>query len=326
MPQFDNLLKACCNHRGGEPDKNLIQTSRDLVLRAEQDITILGKAAAHLPTLPPEGAAWLAAVFAATIERGEGVEQSAPAVTDLFLSWLTKLPILDAINPDEDDLPEPTPEQARIIDALPQLCQSLVAHLARLPERRNELAQDARLLKRIADLEPYSHGISWALESLRRRSGSLVVLHPIAGIGFRLRYENVSNCFHLFSLIQTSIGQRMPGGRMPDRAIAASARGQETEQHASDTAWWHYGDPRSTTADPTTSIWGELPIGSIPVMNGEQVILLWPPLFASREWDTGFFDPHLEAMPSDVVLEKQLDEEECRTWIEFLGLPRPLKI
>lgn len=316
---IDQLRDACRLHQGGEPSEALCEVCGDLIRHSDDDVSILGSASALLPALPLEGAAWLAVVLAAAIERGEGVELTAPAVLDLFRTWLAKLPVTVPSDEQEGDEPEPTIEQASVISALPPLCQSLVAHVARMPDRRAELARDASLLQRLDELERYSHGISWVREMLQRCSGTLLVLHQPSGIGYRLRYENVANRFHLFSLIQTAVGQRIPGGRSPDPDIAAAARGLSALR-VGDDAWWHYGDPRSKTANLVGSIRGEGLVRLIPFVNGEQVIILWPPLLQSRSWDAGFFGPHLEALPSELVVHEQLSADESRTWFELLGI------
>src|SRR5262249_18791539 len=126
-------------------------------------------AAAALPSLAADGAAWLAVAIGAAIEQGDGVEQTAPAVVDLFLSWLPRLPARDRRNDENSALPQP--EQAALLRAFPQLCQSVVAHLARMPGRRAELGQDMRLLDRLQELESHSHGAVWVREMLLRSSG-----------------------------------------------------------------------------------------------------------------------------------------------------------
>jgi hypothetical protein len=260
-----------------------------------------------------------AVAIGAAIEGRDGVDHTAPAVVNLFLSWLPRLPAPDGGDQQGTGSHELGTEQTALLRAFPQLCQSVVAHLARTPERRAELAQDMELLDRLEELESRSHGAVWVREMLLRRSGSLVLLHQPSGLGFRLRYENVANCFHLFSLIQTAIGRRIPGGRRPDAAIAAAARSQPSARLV-DEAWWHYGDHRSQTAHIGASIWGEASVLSIPSVNGVQVIVLWPPILAGRTWDCAFFGPALEALPPDVVVEEQLTAASARSWFDRLGI------
>jgi hypothetical protein len=265
----------------------------------------------------------VAVMLGTAVERGSNAAITTPALLDLFLSWLPKLPapeIPDGSNEDEEPhYPDPTPEQAALLEALPYVAQSLVSHLARMPEERHRLATDAALIERLDVLGGYSHGATWVREALVRTSGSIVVLHPPSGIGFKVRYQNIGACFHLFTLLQAAIGERIPGGRQPDLAIVAAAKGRGGDR-LQDEAWWHYGDPRSRTADIRFSIWGEGLASSIPVIEGSQVILLWPSVLESRSWTSGFFGPHLEALPVDLVIEEQLSRERCAAWFRTLGV------
>jgi hypothetical protein len=155
---------------------------------------------------------------------------------------------------------------------------------------------------------------------LLRSSGTLIVLHPPSGKGFRVRYQNVAVCFHLFSLLQAAIGERIPGGRRPDPKIAAAAHGEDSEDDLTDEAWWHYGDPTAKIPDLGSSIWGEAPVRTIPFIDATQVMLLWPPIMQSRCWTSSFFGPHLQALPSGLVVEEELAPEQSRAWLRVVGL------
>jgi hypothetical protein len=320
---LEEFLNASRTHAGGDPTEELRQATRALLLRAKTDPSILRAAAEALPTLPPLGAGWLAIVLGSAIESGQSAELSAPALLQFLRSWLPRLPKPE-ITQDEDgeeieSFPDPTPEQEALFEGLPRVCQGLVAHLARLPDERETLVEDLEFLERLADIEGYSNGPGWVREALLRSSGTLIALHPPSGSGLKLRYENVATCFHLFSLLQTAVGTRMPGGRQPDPAIAARARGQ-TDDDVYDEAWWHYGDPTWKTADLHHSIWGEGLVREIPVINGSPVMLLWPPIMESRSWDAGFFGPHLQALPANVAVEEELSPESCQAWLRTLGI------
>jgi hypothetical protein len=60
-------------------------------------------------------------------------------------------------------------------------------------------------------------------------------------------------------------------------------------------------------------------VREIPVVDGSQVLLAWPPILKSRTWDAGFFGPHLEAMRADAVLDRELSAAESQAWLENLG-------
>ncbi len=109
------------------------------------------------------------------------------------------------------------------------------------------------MLERLSELGGWSHGALWVREALLKTSGALILLHPPGGTGLRLWYSNVSNNFHLFSLLQTAVGTAIPGGRVADDTIALVARGKSADR-ISDQAWWHYGSANSSRADLQSSI------------------------------------------------------------------------
>lgn len=311
--RLESLLRACRAHRGGPPGDELARASQDFL--GAGDASLLAGAAAALADLPARGAAWVAVVCGAAVEHGAPAELAGPAILDLLGAWAARLD-------ESDEAAAASAEQSAIISAFNQLCQAAVCHLARMPARREVMAGDAQLLARLEaleDLEECGHGAMWVHSALLRASGALVVLHPPSATGFRLRYTNVAWCFHLFSLIQTALGERVPGGRRPDPLVTRAARG-DADEDVSDTAWWHYGAPDSPTPEIGASIWGESMVRAIPVVDGVQVLLLWPPILGSRGWNGGFFGPHLEALPSDVVVEQELTRAECKAWLDRLGI------
>jgi hypothetical protein len=311
MTPLDTLLAACRKqHLGLDID----QATHDFQQQALTDTAILTAAAAALPSLPPLGADRLALAIGANIEMGPGAEKSGPGLLDFFKIILRKLP-------DEHALEKGvalTPDQNAWLDALPNVCRATVAHLARLPQLRAELAQDAALLERLRSLQVISNGAGWVLQALLCTSGPLLLLHPSTNRGVRVRYRNVSNCFHLFSLIQVTLGESFSGGRIPDPDVAEAVL--NPTHHLTDSAWWHYGMPNSKTSEMLSAVWGEGHPQSIPTINGVQVMLLWPPILNGRTWDAGFFAPHLQALPASMTLEETLPAQECTEWFKLLGI------
>jgi hypothetical protein len=282
------------------------------------DPATLHTAAASLAELPPPGAACLAVTLGTLAERDGTATATGPLLLDQFRAWLRVLPARGQQDA-EAPMSEPTAEQGALLEVFPELCQSVVAHVARMPAERRALGEDQDLLDRLEELEEYGPGATWVREALLKTSGTIVALYPQSEKAVRLKYENVSNCFHLFSLLQAAIGRRLPSGRTPDPRLVAVAKGI-TSASLSDEAWWHYGHARSVTPDISASIWGEASPRSIPMFDDVQVLLLWPPLLSSRSWDSGFFQPHLEALPADVRLESELSTGDARSWLDRLGV------
>lgn len=314
---LDALAAASRDWIGDASSGEMQNAMRAFQSAALQDESLVRESAASLGTLAPGSIALIAVAFGALVERGMSAELTGRAVLDQLRAWLPYLPVPGS---DPDESPVPTPDQAMRLARFQFLCQSAVTHLARLPELRETWGGDASLLERLEWLSGYSPGARWVHEALTKTSGTIVLLHPTSVTGLRLGYTNVSNCFHLFSLLQTAVGTRLPGGQPPDEAIACVARGKNSEP-VNDRAWWHYGSPLSVTPDTNRTIWGEGLVREIPRVDGEPVMLLWP-LVLQRGWDAGFLGPHLEAMPADATVERMLTPDECRAWLARLGVAR----
>ena len=151
------------------------------------------------------------------------------------------------------------------------------------------------------------------LRSTAARSSARV---PSGGV-FRLRYENVATCFHLFSMLQTAITTRIPGGRQPDAASSRSGVGQ-LSQKARPRSPWHYG--RSLHPTPPVMLRVHLAqalVRSIPTVSVRRCSL-WLPLLQLRSW-TALPGPHLDALAADVVVEEQLLPENRQAGSRLLG-------
>lgn len=155
---------------------------------------------------------------------------------------------------------------------------------------------------------------------LLSRSDALLALHPPSRQGFRLRYENIVNCFHLFTLIQAAFGERLPGGRAPNRFIVDMARCVTVAEEGNDEPWWRYQTVRPDEQD-LVDISGEASVETISRVDGWQVILLSPSVEGAAFWDTSFFTPQLFAMPANVVLEEVLTTQEAAEWLARIGFP-----
>lgn len=319
---FEKLAAASRNWAGDAPTGTMLSTTRAFQAAAATDDSLLREAAQSLGGVDPGAAAWIAVALGTLVEGGASPDLGGPAILEQLRAWLPKLRV-----PGKDEaaaLPDPTPEQTTSLAQFRYLAQAAVTHLARLPAQRHVMAEDAALIDRLDDLRGFTPGAWWIWEALRKTSGTVVLLHPPSGTGLRLAYANVSNCFHLFSLLQSAVGTRIPGGRTPDETIGRVARGQSSDT-VSDEAWWHYGNPMSPKADVAATLWGEGLVREIPRVGGEQVMLLWPPILQGRGWDAGFLGPHLEAMPADASVERMLTPDECRTWLAKLGVGRHRK-
>jgi len=313
---LESLIREAEHFVGGVPCDRL-KTATAEFLRQAQDAPVLqGLAASRLETLPPGAAAWLAVVLGTLVERGAPASDSGEEVLRLFSAYVEQLPSRVA---NEEALPPPTTQQARVLAVFSVLCQSVVAHLGQLDAHRAKLGRNRALIDRLEELGEYGPGAAWVRAALLKSSDSLVIVHVQSGRVYELKYVNISNCFHLFSLIQAAIGRRLPGGRTPNPAVTAAARGLSNAK-VNDEAWWHYGSPVNSTPHIAASIWGEASVLTIPTINGKQVIVLWPSLLKSRSWDSTFYDPHLDALPVDLRIVRKLSRRECAEWLSRLKI------
>jgi hypothetical protein len=306
-PIIQRFVALCRTFDGESSGDELRSVTSEFLAECRDDPALASQAANALPDLGPAGAAWIAICLGTLVERGSDPILTCQELLRTMESWLPRL-----ASPDDP-----------AIRAFPMLCQAVVAHLARMPALRQELAADINLMRRIDDACEFSHGAQWVRETILRVSGTLIVVHPTSRTGYRLIYSNVATCFHLFSLIQTTLGVLVPGGRVPSQLISDGARGRagpEAMQKLHDEAWWHYGDPSSPTPNLKMSIWGEAMVCSLPRVENELVILLWPCLMHSRGWNAGFYGPQIDATRPDMTIERSLTPVECDAWITRLGL------
>lgn len=309
-----DLLAACRNYAGGRVDAHFNAVAQAFYAGAMAQPKIAARAARELGRLPPPGAAILANMLGTIVEKGGTVERSGPAVWELYLAWLPQ------IHRGFAGRKELSPRQRQLLDAFQLLGQSAVSHLSAMPKERALAAGDKALMAQLAELQDYTPGAAWVRQVLLSRSDILLVLHLPSRQGFRLRYDNIVNGFHLFTLIQAAFGERLPGGRAPNRFIVDMARSVTVAEEGNDEPWWRY-----QTVQPNepglVEISGEASVETIARIDGRQVILLSPPVEGTAFWDTSFFTPQLFAMPANVVLEQTLTAQEVAEWLDRIGLP-----
>lgn len=294
----DVLLRTCGQiSSAGPPTPELLDVTRAFIGDVVEGGGPMPSLLAAFDQLPPHGAGWLAICLGSAVERGLDPLFAGERLVEVFRSWLARTK-----GGSEPDL----------LSALPALAQSLVTHVARLPQLRSALTEDAEFNATLQDRESHSHGIVWVKELVQRRSGDLFVVHAETRRVCHLRFFNVARCFHLFSLIQSVLGGALPGGQIPDEAASLAARGKSDEQ-VSDRAWWHY-QSGGAKPDMGQGVWGDELVGALCRPDGAYAVSLWAPLLGDREWNAGFFGPALEAAPSDMRFIAELQGEAAEEW------------
>ncbi len=309
-----DLLAACRIYAGGRVDTRFNAAAQAFYASAKAQPKVAARAARELSRLPPPGAAILANMLGTIVEKGGAVERSGPAIWELYLAWLPQIHRGFAARK------ELSPRQRQLIDAFQLLGQSAVSHLAAMPQERALAAGNKALMAQLAELQDYTPGAAWVRQVLLSRSDALLVLHLQSRRGFRLRYENIANCFHLFTLVQAAFGETLPGGRAPNRFIVDMARCVTVAEEGNDEPWWRYQTVRPDEPG-LADISGESPVETVSRIDGRQVIVLSPPVEGAALWDTSFFTPQLFAMPPNVVIEEALTLSEVEEWFGKVGLP-----
>jgi hypothetical protein len=317
MEGVDDVLEAAEERVKMPSDRLREALGRLVVLSDEEHQEAHLRIARALPTVKsPGGAGFLALWVGAIVEGGVDPEGSVGYVQEALFGRLRSL---SEPPEDDDEVPPSSRLPADLLDGIGMLETSLVAHLSRSESalhafRKNE--EGRALVGRACDWEA---GDAYLQAILNRCSGNLVVLHGSESRGCVVSFRNLSNCFHLFTLLQGALEGKMPGSRKASRATLKIARGEESGD-VSDAAWWHYGQPSSPEANLRALVFGEASPQSIGSVDGVQILLVWPPIMQSRSWTAGFFYPRLQVAPPEVTVGRELLPEEITEWRSRLGL------
>jgi hypothetical protein len=266
----------------------------------------------------PVGAGFLSVWLGASVENGATPEPTCRPIIDTFMKWSRTV---ETISDDCDAETELTDQpDAETIDGLQLLGQALIAHVTRLPTIREWMRDTDEIRNEFDRIADISIGGAWVAQLLAQCSGQLLVLNTSEKMGVLVRYANISNCFHLFTLLQAALARAMPNLRAIDPRLYEIACGRQ-QGACRDEALWHYGQPTMPGAALPATVWGEMPPSSIARIDGQQILLLWPPVIAERSWDSGFFSPILQNSLPEVELLRSLSNDEVDTWWTRLGLP-----
>ncbi len=308
-----NLRTAADRHRGAEPSAELISAARALndIDPGDAERALELHLDALAGTISDSGAAFLAIMLGSRAERGRDPEPVLPTLAEQFLARLRRL--AEGLAKGND----PEPDLAHAVD---RIAQAVVAHIIRVgPDNAGRAALDAEIAL-IEELSGTSNGATWVLQALTMTSGEIMAIDLANRRGGLFRYENLANCFHLFTLFQACWSTHFPSGA--DANLSH-------EPHADDVAprlleaWWHYGVATSPKPEPMAVIFGEMSPNSIPSLDGKQVILLWPPILASRTWDAGFLHPVIEGALPELTLLRELEDDEVDDWLDRAGVVKP---
>ncbi len=259
----------------------------------------------------PHAAAMLAVWLGAMVENGHDPALSYQAVRDTYLHWSSTIQTNDGDKLEGSD---------GAFYALENCGRSLVSHCVKDGPMLNSLRADEVLMEELKRLESDSMGAMWLMQLATQMSADLIVLNVERQAGALVKYENISNCFHLFTLLQGALEDWLPAAKRPAKSLMECARGSSSANEH-DQAQWHFSQPDVSEKEPTSWVWGEAHPSSIGKIDGKQVMILRPKILAGRGWDSGFFSPILHRRPPDVKLVHFLPHEEFLTWKKRLQLP-----
>jgi len=319
--ELAKVVDAANHQRGMTPSDDLIRALNTLAdflpQQRETARTVLGNALAGVTS--PTGAGFLSMWLGAGVENDAGPEPSCQPIIDTFMKWSRTVKTLtDGSDAETASTPQP---DAETINGLQLLGQALVAHVGRLPKVREWLRDTDEIREEFERIADISIGAAWMVQLITQCSGQLVVLKTAEKIGVLVRYANISNCFHLFTLLQAAVARAMPDAQPIDPRLYEIACGKQ-QGECWDKALWHYGQPTVPRAELPATVWGEMPPSSIASIDGQQALLLWPRVMA-RSWDSGFFSPILATSLPEVDILKSLSSDEVDAWWTRLGLPAP---
>jgi len=310
---IQDVVEAADQQHGADVSARLRDALSAIAPHAGDGDTRHMLAARSIEVQSPIGAGFIAMWLGAVAEEGVDPAPVISPLVDSMLKWSRTIQAEDG-----EECPEtidPDLEQG-----MQWLGQGLVANLSRCPDQREFYAAREDVLTELDRTEHVAIGCLWVTELLRQQSGKLLVVHVAGRKACFVSYENISNCFHLFTLLQAALDGLLPGTKTTRSNVVAVARGELMED-VSDVAWWHYGRGDVPESNIAASIWGEGSPQQIPQVDGVQVLLLWPPVFESRSWDGGFFMPFLAAAPPRVTVLDELSPEQLDEWWTKIRLP-----
>jgi len=256
------------------------------------------------------GAGALAVWLGAQVEDGSDPALSGPAIRRTWIKWARQ------IKTDGDQI-EALRESA--FSVIEDCSRSLVSHGAASPAFVAEMRSDVVMCDEIARLVADLSGAAWLNRLINQVSGELLVLEPTRQRGALLRYANISNCFHLFTLLQGALQAWLPTEHRPSLDVLDAAMGM-SDECLEDHSRWHYQQPVGAAPSLKHSVWGEGHPSEIQSVEGLQVLVIWPTILMSRSWDSGFFSPHLARCPSSVEVIRHLELSEVEAWRVRLDL------
>lgn len=212
------------------------------------------------------------------------------------------------------------------------LCISSMAFLARDPGLREslwkmELWDQVSYIVEEGPESPYLRSAYYVYRIMDTCGPlSLLVLHPERQKGFFAEANDLNNCFHLLFLLEEQIAAVLGEsygmlGFEADEALVQLAHGAYPEDCDGKSYSTRFMECNYNTAwrdaEAGDLIWGEMPPEGIPAVDGQAVIVLRD-TGIPRSFNEGFLVVDHTALSPYVKIERELTDEEYRSWMERL--------
>jgi len=301
------LTRAAERQRSPELGDDLRDAINELMDQPKEARSLLIQAVCEiLPSISSgHGAGTLAVWLGAMVENGRDPSLSFKAVKNTWLRWARLIQVDDQAK--GSTAPEPA------FHAVDDCARSLVSHCSKSEELRQKLIHDGRFVTEVSRLSSDSTGAMWLEQLVQQTSGELLVLNMELGAGALVRYDHISNCFHLFTLLQCTLSHWLPPSKRPAQQVLQSAKGESSDP-VNDEASWHYQQPMSDAPDIAQSMWGEANPKDVQSIDSQQVLVLWPMILKGRSWDAGFFGPLLNQRRPSVEIVRELSQADFELW------------
>lgn len=220
------------------------------------------------------------------------------------------------------------PEAARAAAGLRYLLLATMAVICRDAAFRQALRAKPEIVDDVEALREHSAEADFVAQVLGFTDGvELIVLAPDEQKGFRVALEAVATNAHLFTLLQAAlIGDGHLAGEPLDEEVVAVARGEAPHtRRLSDHARFNFspwyslaadGPPGGAALDGIIALPVEGSPADVPRFDGVPVVLLSPPVFGHRGWESGFFANVHDALKSRADVVEVLPPEQVRAWLD----------
>jgi hypothetical protein len=229
-----------------------------------------------IPTIEsaaPYAASRVALICGTVVEWGADPAVAGPAVLARLQSLLS------------EEEPAPTPQRAARFLGL-----AAMAMLCRDPALRQQARALPGLEAAAAAARSWSTEAGFVTAVLQMVDDlELVVLHLGREEAWLVRLEAVASIFHLMSLMHDAF-PAWCGEDPVEPELAAMARGELASfERAVDHARFHLFDHTGLEGQLSATLWGEASPAEIPSKDGVRYVLVGPPVFGGRSWDSSFF-------------------------------------